>query len=116
MAGTAVVSMQNRPVNAMSFELLQTLAKTLEDLEKNNCKGLILTSVKTFKIYYKNLSNFSVMLQNIPNLFCAGLDIKEIYKPDHEKFKTFFTTLQEVWLKIYGSKMASVALINGIFS
>jgi len=48
LAGTAVISMQNRPVNAMSFEMLQTLAKTLEDLEKNNCKGLILTSVKTF--------------------------------------------------------------------
>jgi enoyl-CoA hydratase/carnithine racemase len=44
-SGCATVTMQNPPVNAMSLEMMQTLTKTLIELESNKCKGLVFTSV-----------------------------------------------------------------------
>lgn len=35
-----------------------------------------------------------------------------MYKPDTERFKAFWTALQEVWIKLYGSSFPTVALIN----
>ena len=46
-------------------------------------------------------------------IFSAGLDITEMYKPDEERLRTFWTTLQEVWIELYGSRLATAAAING---
>jgi enoyl-CoA hydratase/carnithine racemase len=43
--GYAVVSMQKPPVNSLSLEMIQALSQSLTELEKNKCKGIILTSV-----------------------------------------------------------------------
>lgn len=43
--GIAIVTMNRRPVNGLSLELLEALSKTLDDLENNETKGAILTSV-----------------------------------------------------------------------
>lgn len=44
-AGVAVVTMQRPPVNGLNLELLEQLGNTIKDLEKNNSRGMILTSV-----------------------------------------------------------------------
>jgi len=93
-AGYAVVSMQKAPVNSLSLELIQSISNTLTELEKDKCKGFILTS-------------------NLSSTFSAGLDIREMYKPDPDRLKNFWQSLQDLWLKLYGSKMAAIALING---
>lgn len=36
----------------------------------------------------------------------------EMYKPDPEKMKLFWTTVQEVWFKLYGSAFPTAAAIN----
>lgn len=36
-----------------------------------------------------------------------------MYKPDEVRMKQFWTTLQEVWLKLYGSAYPTAAAING---
>lgn len=36
----------------------------------------------------------------------------EMYKPDAEKVRLFWTTLQEVWLKLYGSTYPTAAAIS----
>lgn len=46
-------------------------------------------------------------------MFSAGLDIMEMYKPDLERTAKFWTTLQDVWLKLYGSPFATAAAIGG---
>lgn len=92
--GFAVVSMNKPPVNSLSLEMIQSLSQTVAELEKNKCKGLILTSAS-------------------PTIFSAGLDIKEMYQPQEERLRNFWTSLQGLWLQLYGSKMATVALING---
>ncbi|XP_032786797.2 enoyl-CoA delta isomerase 1, mitochondrial [Daphnia magna] len=92
--GYAVVAMHKPPVNSLSLEMIQALSESLSELEKNKCKGFILTSA-------------------CPGIFSAGLDIREMYQPTEERLKEFWSSLQTLWLQLYGSKMASVALING---
>lgn len=50
--------------------------------------------------------------QSSPTVFSAGLDILEMYKPDAERVRAFWTTLQDVWLKLYGSAFPTAAAIN----
>lgn len=92
--GISTLSLERPPVNSLNLELLQQISGTFDHLEKSKCRGLILTS-----------SN--------PSIFSAGLDILEMYKPDPNRCKAFWSTLQDVWLKLYGSSFPTVALING---
>lgn len=92
--GYATVTMNRPPVNSLNLELLTALSKTLDDLQNNKSRGMILTS-------------------SSPTVFSAGLDIMEMYKPDAARLREFWTTLQDVWLKLYGSPFATVAAING---
>lgn len=92
--GISVVSMQRLPVNGLNLELLEVLGKTFDDLEKSKSRGMILTSES-------------------PTVFSAGLDIMEMYKPDPERCRKFWTTLQNTWIKLYTSSYPTVAAING---
>ena len=44
-SGVSTVVMNRTPVNGLNLELLSELSDTLSDLEKNKCRGMILTSV-----------------------------------------------------------------------
>ncbi|XP_056634612.1 enoyl-CoA delta isomerase 1, mitochondrial-like [Diorhabda sublineata] len=92
--GVATVEMQRPPVNSLNLDLINEISATLTDLENNNSRGLILTSKKD-------------------GVFSAGLDILEMYKPEQERLKAFWISLQDTWLKLYGSSYPTVALING---
>lgn len=82
------------PVNGLNLELLQSIDQGLDQLIENRTRGLILTSTSD-------------------KVFCAGLDIMEMYKPNVERAGKFWRTLQEVWLKLYGSTFPTAAAING---
>lgn len=43
--GIAVVTLNRPPVNSLNLELLTDFSNTLDDLESNKSKGMILTSV-----------------------------------------------------------------------
>lgn len=43
--GIAIVTLNRPPVNSLNLELLTDIASTLDDLESNKSKGMILTSV-----------------------------------------------------------------------
>jgi len=94
--GVATVTMQRLPVNSLNLDLLSQLRDTLDQLEKNRSRGMILTSAS-------------------PTVFSAGLDILEMYKKKttDERMAQFWSTLQDVWLKLYGSSFPTVAAING---
>ena len=53
-----------------------------------------------------------VLFQSNNKVFCAGLDIMEMYKPQPDRLAEFWRTLQGVWLGLYGSRLATVAAIN----
>lgn len=92
--GVATMKMCRPPVNSLNLEYLTSISIALEKLENEKCRGLILTS-------------------GVPKIFCAGLDILEMYQPDVERLQVFWRSLQDVWLRLYGSKMATIAAING---
>lgn len=91
--GIAIVSLNKPPVNSLGLEFMQDIISAIDSVEKE-AKGLILTS-----------SNKSI--------FCAGLDLNEMYKPDETRLRDFWFTLQELWLRMYGCKIPTGAAING---
>lgn len=52
-SGVATVTLNRPPVNSLNLELLTEFSKTLDELTKNNSRGMILTSVRM-----KNLNKF----------------------------------------------------------
>lgn len=92
--GYTTLEMQRPPVNSLNLELLTDLSQALDECEKNKSRGVILTS-------------------KFDGVFCAGLDIFEMYKPNPERVRKFWTTLQDTWIKLYGSSYPTVAIING---
>lgn len=92
--GYATVTLNRPPVNSLNLELLKAISETLDDLQNNKSRGMILTS-------------------SSKSVFSAGLDIMEMYKPKVDRMKEFWSTLQDVWFKLYGSAFPTVAAING---
>ena len=92
--GIATMTMQRPPVNSLNLDLLLEIGKTIKKLEKDNARGLILTS-------------------DSPSTFSAGLDILEMYKPEKERLTAFWSTLQSTWLSLYRTPIPTVAAING---
>ncbi|OWR55712.1 enoyl-CoA isomerase, partial [Danaus plexippus plexippus] len=91
--GVAILNLQRPPVNSFNLDFLKEMSHTLDFVEKNKITAMILTSA-------------------FPKVFSAGLDIKEIYKPDAVRFKEFWSTLQEVWMKLFGASFITAAAIN----
>lgn len=90
-----ILKFNKPPVNSLSLEFLTALSIQLEKIEESkDINGVILTS-------------------NFPNIFSAGLDIMEMYKIKPERGRQFWKTLQDVWLKLYGSNKVFIAAING---
>ncbi|KAG9328642.1 hypothetical protein JZ751_014449 [Albula glossodonta] len=68
---------------------------SLEKLEMDrSCRGVVVTSA-------------------LPKIFSAGLDIMEMYGKSPERCGEFWKAVQEMWLKLYGSNMVTIAAING---
>jgi hypothetical protein len=57
--GFSVVTLNSPPVNSLNLELLSAFRSTLDDLEKNNSRGMILTSVCFFFYHFLNSSKSS---------------------------------------------------------
>ncbi|XP_053708718.1 enoyl-CoA delta isomerase 1, mitochondrial [Synchiropus splendidus] len=93
--GVAVMRMQSPPVNSLSLDFLTEFCINVEKLEMDkSCRGLIITS-------------------NLPKVFSGGLDIMEMYGKSPERCAEFWKSVQEMWLKVYGSNMVTIAAING---
>eukprot|EP01102_Stenamoeba_stenopodia_P003151 TRINITY_DN13089_c0_g1_i1.p1 TRINITY_DN13089_c0_g1~~TRINITY_DN13089_c0_g1_i1.p1 ORF type:complete len:305 (+),score=73.14 TRINITY_DN13089_c0_g1_i1:41-955(+) len=91
----AVLKLSRKPVNSLNGELLSQLNEKLNELERDSSvRALILTSA-------------------FPRMFSAGLDLFELYKPKREKAEHLWSQLQQTWISLYGSRLATVAAING---
>ncbi|KAF3422243.1 hypothetical protein E2986_05577 [Frieseomelitta varia] len=90
----AIISMAHPPVNSLNKELLNTLNMSLMDVQKEKYRGIILTS-------------------SLPNVFSAGLDIKEMYNRTEKQLTEYWQTLQDTWLTLYNLKIPVAAAING---
>ncbi|XP_059053909.1 enoyl-CoA delta isomerase 1, mitochondrial-like isoform X2 [Achroia grisella] len=92
--GIAVLTLQRPPVNSLNLELLQQISQSFDDLAAQNCKGMVVTS-------------------SLPTVFSAGLDIKELYKPDIKRLNLFWSNFHNVALKFFTSEFPTATAING---
>lgn len=64
------VNLNRPPVNSLGLEFMQEIVDAFDRVEKDG-RGLVLTS-----------SNKSI--------FCAGLDLQEMYQPDEQRYSSIF--------------------------
>ncbi|XP_048575872.1 enoyl-CoA delta isomerase 1, mitochondrial [Nematostella vectensis] len=93
--GVAELVMHSEPSNSWSLDFLEEFCLAMEDLENDrDCRGVIITS-------------------NIPRIFSYGTDINELYQTKADRLKVYRRRQQEFWQRLYGSRLATVASING---
>jgi 3,2-trans-enoyl-CoA isomerase len=94
--GLAIVEMQSGPVNALSLAHMHALRTTIQELEADSkCNAMILTSARK-------------------GIFSAGLDMSEFYNPESiDIVRAFWREFQELFVTLYGSRLATVAALNG---
>jgi Delta3-Delta2-enoyl-CoA isomerase len=91
----AIWKLNKPPVNSLSLDFVQALIKQINEFNSQpNIDGIIITS-------------------NLKNIFCAGLDIMEMYKAPPDRMKLFWWTFQEFFLKLYGNNKVYISCING---
>ncbi|KFP25829.1 hypothetical protein N325_00245, partial [Colius striatus] len=49
----------------------------------------------------------------IPRIFSSGLDITEMCGKSPEHYAEFWRAVQEMWLRLYGSNLVTLAVLNG---
>jgi len=91
--GISIISMNKAPVNSLNTEFIQELTSAISTTASNS-KGIVLTS-------------------SLPTVFCAGLEITEMYNPDINNLKTFWGSLQNLWIELYSCKLPTAAAITG---
>eukprot|EP00549_Striatella_unipunctata_P009187 CAMPEP_0118676832 /NCGR_PEP_ID=MMETSP0800-20121206/2271_1 /TAXON_ID=210618 ORGANISM="Striatella unipunctata, Strain CCMP2910" /NCGR_SAMPLE_ID=MMETSP0800 /ASSEMBLY_ACC=CAM_ASM_000638 /LENGTH=242 /DNA_ID=CAMNT_0006572399 /DNA_START=164 /DNA_END=892 /DNA_ORIENTATION=- len=87
--------MNNGPVNSLSLEMCKALSERIHHVEQDkSMKGLVLTSA-------------------FPSTFSAGLNLMELYRPNPDRLCEFWTSVQQLYIDLYGTRLAVVAAING---
>lgn len=62
--GIATLTMNRPPVNGLNLELLRDIHDSIDEIESNKCRGLILTSVRCSEkgVYYDIFQKFGYIL------------------------------------------------------
>uniref|UniRef100_A0A034WV83 Enoyl-CoA delta isomerase 1, mitochondrial n=1 Tax=Bactrocera dorsalis TaxID=27457 RepID=A0A034WV83_BACDO len=92
--GIATLTLNRPPANALNAAFMGEIARSIKELEKSKCRGLILTS-------------------SSERIFCAGLDLKECYQAETSHLQGIWVALQNLWHTLYSTPLITVALING---
>lgn len=93
--GICTLDLNKPPVNSLGLEFMETIIEAFDQVEKEKqYKGMVLTSTNK-------------------SIFCAGLDLQEMYQPDEKRLRAFWHTLQELWLRLYLFKVPTGAAIAG---
>lgn len=92
---TRILRLTKPPVNSMNLELLQSICASIAEAEADKaCRAVVLASAR-------------------PGVFSAGLEITEMCHPEPERLRSFWWSVQELFLKLSTSRVATVAAIEG---
>lgn len=94
--GVVIVSLKREPVNTMNLRVWQQLSDTLNQLEANPLIRAVI-----FRSALKR------------DVFTAGNDITELFKPTKEGYRNFWLTSNRFLSKLYASRLITVAAIRG---
>jgi len=93
--GVASLVMNRLPVNSLSLEMCQAISNGIKEIEATKkAQALVLSSASKA-------------------VFSAGIDLTEMYNPDPERLSSFWNAIQQVYLDLYGSRLACIAAIEG---
>ena len=91
----AMLTLNRPPVNSLSMEMCQAISAAVKDVEDDsNVEGMVMAS-----------SN--------PNILSAGLDLNELRNPDPNRLPDFWNSFQQLFIDLYGTRLATVAAIEG---
>lgn len=93
----ATLTLNRPPVNSLSLEMCVAISEAIKEIEshkKGKVQGMILASSNPFTL-------------------SAGLDLNELYSPDPERLTKFWRSFQQVFLDLYGSRLATIGAIGG---
>jgi len=97
--GYSTLKLNRKPVNSFNLEFMNEILEVIDNVEKMpESRGLIITSAH--------------------KVFSAGLDLTELYNPEQDKSRqerlnTFWSTFQELSLRLYQTPLITIAAING---
>ena len=92
---------------------LQTFWRTFQEVWLK-LYGSRLATIAAINVSTHTLSllMIALCLQSLHTVFSAGLDFAELRQPNPDRFMAFYKFVQEVYLKLCGSRLATVAAIN----
>ena len=91
----ATVTLNHSPVNSLSAAFTVELTQALKEIEDSNEVNAIL------------------LKSSLPEVFCSGLDLKELYGVPRESLESFWRSFRELWFQLYSSKLFVMSVING---
>ncbi len=89
------VSLNKPPVNSFDLALTQQFNETLKSIHQSGDYDAL------------------VLASSISNVFSAGLDLAELYRPSKSNLEKFWREMQDMWFGLYSSKLPTIAAING---
>ena len=94
--GVAILVLNRPPANSLSMEMNVEISRSIKNIEEN----------------YPKVQS-AILASSNPNIFSAGLDIAELIEPDPDRLPQFWNSLQQVYIDLYGSRLATVACLTG---
>ena len=93
--GLATVSLKHKPVNSLTQAVCEELKAVTHELEADpEVRGVVFGS-------------------GVPGVFSAGLDLRSMHNRSTDELAAFWKAVQEMWLALYMTPLATVAAISG---
>ena len=54
-----------------------------------------------------------ILSSSSPKIFCAGLELSELYQPKPDRLVLFWNAFQQLYLDLYGSRLSTIAAMGG---
>lgn len=102
--GCVIVSLNAPPVNSLSLSVLKDVTAAFRSLAAAQQRGDAAPHARAVR---------GVVLTSSERVFCAGLDINEMYAPDPERLLSFWWELQEAFVTLSAAPVPVVAALNG---
>ena len=93
--GLATLSLKHKPVNSLTQAVCEELKAVTHELEADpEVRGVVFGS-------------------GVPGVFSAGLDLRSMHNRSTDELAAFWKAVQEMWLALYTTRLATVAAIPG---
>ena len=93
--GLATLSLKHKPVNSLTQAVCEELKAVTHELEADpEVRGVVFGS-------------------GVPGVFSAGMDLRSMHNRSTDELAAFWKAVQEMWLALYMTPLATVAAISG---